>query len=164
LKVYVLRHGQAGNSLDEPGKDAARPLTPDGRREILQIATSLKSLDVGLDLIASSPLKRALETAQLVAKKLGKTKSLQQWEELKPAGDHDTLYKRLSDLKADSQILLVGHEPHLSSLIGEIISGSQNVRLVLKKGGIAKIDLDQIRPKASGDLVWLLTPKLAKMM
>ena len=164
LKLYVLRHGQAGPHVDDPARDAMRPLTAAGRKEIGDIANSLKALGVSFDLIASSPLKRALETAQIVANKLKETKRLEEWDELKGAGDPSALYKRLSALKGSMKILLVGHEPHLSGIIAEIISGKSDVRLVLKKGGIAKVNVDELRPKVSGELVWLLTPKLMKKM
>ena len=163
LKLYVLRHGQAGAHIDDSSKDAVRPLTADGRKEIGEIANSLKRLDVSFELIASSPLKRALETAKIVADKL-KTKNLEQWDELKATGDSGALFTRLSRLKGKMRILLVGHEPHLSGIIGEIVSGKSNVHIVLKKGGMAKVSLDELRPKVSGELVWLLTPKLLKKL
>ncbi len=163
LKLYVLRHGQAGAHIGDSAKDAVRPLTVAGRREIEEIANSLKKLNVRFDLIASSPLKRALETAKIVADKL-KTKNLEQWDELKATSDSSALFRRLSSLKGKMRILLVGHEPHLSGIIGEIISGKSNAHLLLKKGGMAKVSVDELRPKISGNLVWLLTPKLLKKM
>jgi phosphohistidine phosphatase len=164
LKLYVLRHGEAGAHIDDSAKDAVRPLTVAGRKEIGEIANSLKRLDVSFDLIASSPLKRALETAKIVADKLRETKSLEQWDELRATSDPNALYARLSALKGAMRILLVGHDPHLSGITGEIISGKSNVHLVLKKGGMAKINVQELRPKVSGELVWLLTPKLMKKM
>src|SRR5690242_13671808 len=146
LKLYVLRHGQAGAHVDDSGKDAVRPLTAEGRKEIGEIANSLKRLDVSFDLIAASPLKRALETAKIVADKL-KTKNLEQWDELKATSDSSALFRRLSGLKGKLRILLVGHEPHLSGIVGEIISGKSSVRVGLKKGGLAKINVQELRPK-----------------
>ncbi len=164
LKLYVLRHGQAGAHIDDSAKDAMRPLTAAGRKEIGEIAKSLKTLDVTFDLIASSPMKRALETATIVADKLKETKRLEQWDELKATSDPGALYERVSALKGKMRILLVGHDPHLSGIVGEIISGKSNVHLVLKKGGMVKVNVGELRPKVSGELVWLLTPKLMKKM
>jgi phosphohistidine phosphatase len=162
LKLYVLRHGQAGTHMDNSAKDAVRPLTTAGRKEIMEIANSFKRLDLKFDLIASSPLKRAQETAKIVGDKLKEPKRLEQWDELRSTSDPSSLFAKLSVLKG--KILLVGHEPHLSGIIGEIISGKSNVHLVLKKGGVAKVNVEELRPKVSGELVWLLTPKLLKKM
>jgi phosphohistidine phosphatase len=164
LKLYVLRHGQAGTHVDDSAKDAVRSLTAAGRKEIEEIAKSLKLLDVTFDLIASSPLKRAVETAKIVADKLKETKRLEQWDELRGISDPSALYTRLCALKDKRRILLVGHEPHLSGIVGEIISDKSSVHLVLKKGGMVKVNVEELRPKVSGELVWLLTPKLMKKM
>lgn len=162
LDLFVLRHGEAGSKIDDPEKDEARPLTREGRQEMEIIARSLTGLGVQIDLVASSPLPRALQTAEIVSRRFKKLNTLEQWEELKPQSEPDALYRRLSRQKRTSGLLIVGHEPMLSSVIGEIISGNAGVNLVLKKAGLAKVEILGFRPKITGELRWLLTPRLLK--
>jgi phosphohistidine phosphatase len=122
----------------------------------------MKALDLKFDLIATSPLKRASETATIVAKVLKAQKVLEVWDELKPEVESSALYRRLSKLKGDSSILVVGHEPYLSSMIGEIVARKGSARIALKKAGVAKIELTALLPVPSGELRWLLTPRLLK--
>ena len=121
---------------------------------------ALQSLGARFDVVASSPLKRALETAEIVARKFKKLNQLEEWDELKPAGDTSKLFRKLSRLKVTSRILVVGHEPYLSSMIGEIVAGKTSLNLVLKKGGLAKVRINTFKPRISGELRWLLTPKM----
>jgi phosphohistidine phosphatase len=127
-------------------------------------ANSVKRLKLAIDKIATSPLARARETSEIVAKVLRKQKGLEVWDELKPEAETADLYRRLSKLKRESSILLVGHEPYLSGMISELISGDKKSRILLKKGGLAKIAIDSLALKPSGELRWLLTPRQIKRM
>lgn len=162
LEIIFLRHGEAGARTDEPEKDDARPLTRDGRREMEEVAAYLPRLGIETDLIATSPLPRALQTAEIVARGYKMLNKLEQWDELRPGGETQSLYRRLARQKAGSNILIVGHEPQLSGIIGEIISGSAGVNLVLKKSGVAKVEILGFKPKITGELRWLLTPRLIR--
>ncbi len=150
--------------LEVPEKDADRRLTTAGRRDVADVADFLASLKIDLKVIASSPLKRALETGEIAARKLRMLNQLEQWDELKPTADTSNLYQRLSRLGVRQEVLLVGHEPYLSGMIGEIIAGKAGVNLVLKKGGLAKVRLNGFKPAVSGELRWLLTTKLMRKM
>jgi phosphohistidine phosphatase len=163
LDLFVLRHGEAGKGLAAGAKDAERPLTVTGQKEIAEIGKSIKDLGIKFDFILSSPLKRAHQTAAIVAKIMKGEKKMQDWNELKPEGNKMELYKKLSQLKQESSVLVVGHEPYLSTMIGEIIS-SGNVQINLKKGGLARIRVVSFSPKVRGELRWLLTPKQMKIM
>jgi len=148
-----------------PSKDFERPLTESGRDEIESVANSLRDLKVGLDKVATSPLMRAKETAEIVVRVYEENApKLEIWEELRPEGNKQEVIQRLSRLRQDTEVLLVGHEPYLSSLIGEIISGSSSVRISLKKGGVAKIQILSFAPRPAGELRWLLTPRHLKKM
>lgn len=162
LDLFVLRHGEAGVKIDDPEKDDARPLTREGRQEMEVVARSLTGIGVRIDLVASSPLPRAFQTAEVVARRFKKLNRLEQWEELKPQSETDAFYRRLSRQKRSTGLLIVGHEPMLGWMIGEIISGSRGVNLVLKKAGLAKVEILGFRPKITGELRWLLTPRLLK--
>lgn len=156
-----MRHGEAG-SRNSINHDSERALTAEGRMEIEKISKSLKSLNIKIDVVATSPLKRALETAEIVAKTFKLTKKMQVWEELAPEGEVSDLFKRLSRLREDKTVIIVGHEPYLSTLIGNLISNRSGTRIILKKGGTAKVLISSLVPKASGELKWLLTPRQIK--
>lgn len=165
MDVFVLRHGEAGNRVSMPTKDSGRPLTQSGRKEIEEIAESLyDGLKVKIDKIVSSPLARALQTAEIVNKAYRGSSKLETWDELRPDGSRPELERRLSKLGRDANVLLVGHEPYLSMLMSEIISGGNPARIALKKGGVAKICISSFSPRATGELKWLLTPKQIKKM
>ena len=162
LDVFILRHGEAGNRMTVVEEDSERPLTPNGRIEMQKIAKSLKTVGLQTDRIYTSPLRRARETAEITARIL-KIPIVEEWNELKPDASKETLYRRLARLEQNSRPILVGHEPHLSSLIGEII-GTKEARIVLKKGGLAKVRITSFTPRISGELRWLLTPKITARM
>ncbi len=162
MELYFLRHGEAGNRQKLIVADTKRTLTASGRGEIEEVAKSLSRLKVKPDLIMTSPLARARETAEIIAN-AQKLRNLEQWEELKPEGNIQQFYDRLSKFKSDASLLVVGHEPNLTAMISEII-GAPGGRLVLKKGGIARVRVDKLVPKVSGELRWLLSPGLIKKL
>lgn len=164
MELLILRHGEAGNRSSSVNKDFGRDLTASGRTTMEDVARSINGLNLVVDKIATSPLPRAKESAEIVAKALNKQKDLEVWDELKPEGQTADLYRRLSKLKGESSILLVGHEPYLSGLISELISGSNGSRIILKKSGMAKVVVSSLGTKPSGRLKWLLTPKQMKRM
>jgi phosphohistidine phosphatase len=164
MDLLILRHGEAGARIPVASKDSDRALTVAGKREVEEVAGSLKTLKLEIDYIVSSPLTRSLETAQVVAKGLGKAKDLEVWDELKPEGDRSALYARLAKLRQESSVLMVGHEPYLSFLISDLISGNTRSRIVLKKAGMAKVSVSSLTPKATGELRWLLTPRQIKKL
>jgi phosphohistidine phosphatase len=88
--------------------------------------------------------------------------NLEDWDELKPEAAKQALVEKLSKLKADSAILLVGHEPFLSSFISELAFGNPSGNLVLKKGSFAKLRILSNFPKMTAELRWLLTPRLMR--
>ncbi len=165
VNIFVLRHGEAGTHAALPSKDSERPLTESGRDEVEKVAESLLSLRVEFDRISTSPLKRAKDTAEIIVKAYNAdSPKLEVWEELRPEGSKIDLIQRLSKLKQDSDVMLVGHEPYLSTFVGEIISGSALSRIVLKKAGVAKVQIHSFAPKINGELRWLLTPRQLRKM
>lgn len=154
MKVYFLRHGIAVEGGDWKGSDYDRPLTDEGRKKMANEAEALKQLDLGLDAILTSPLVRAKDTAAIVAESL----KMQVKEDERLGGDFDVpaLEEILKDHAGAKTLMLVGHEPSFSAVIGRLIG---EARLDLKKGGLACVDL----PDAStttGELLWLIPPKL----
>ena len=152
MQLYFLRHGEA----DWPGwskPDDERPLTDFGNKEVRQVAKFLDRLNVNPDLIVSSPLPRALQTAEVAAEQL-KTK-LRQDEALEPGfgiSELSTLLKR----HHSKALMLVGHEPDFSSVISALTGGF----IKMSKAGMALVDLDPETEK--GRLLWLFPPKFAR--
>jgi len=152
MQLYFLRHGEA----DWPGwtkSDDERPLTDFGKKEAGQVAKFLKRLKVKPDLIVTSPLPRASQTAEVAAQQL-KAK-LRQDEALEPGfgiSQLRTLLKR----HGSKVLMLVGHEPDFTSVISALTGAS----LKLSKAGVALVDIDPETEK--GRLLWLFPPKFAR--
>jgi phosphohistidine phosphatase len=152
MQLYFLRHGEA----DWPGwtkPDDERPLTDSGKKEVRQVAKFLSRLKVKLDSIVTSPLPRALQTAEIAAEQL-KTK-LGQDEALEP-GFGITELRTVLERHRSKVLLLVGHEPDFSSVISALTGAS----LKLSKAGVALVDID--RDTEKGRLLWLFPPKVAR--
>jgi phosphohistidine phosphatase len=164
VDLYVLRHGEAGKRLAAGSKDSERALTVAGAKEVEEIAGAIAKLGIKPDLVATSPLARAHQTAAIVAKKLKIKNRLQDWDELKPEGSRIRLYERLAKFKPEASVMVVGHEPYLSSLVSELAFDGQKGRVVMKKGGLARVGLTSLRPRPKGELRWLLTPRIMKRM
>jgi phosphohistidine phosphatase len=156
MDLFILRHGKAEQSSDRA--DGKRALTADGKDEMRKIGKWMHQKKFRFDVIATSPLTRAYETAEIVARLLGQKERLVVWEELGPGGDLDALSYRSSLYGEDAAIILIGHEPMLSTLISRIISGYDTGSLILAKGGLAKIRNFSFDKRPSGELQWLLTP------
>jgi phosphohistidine phosphatase len=157
MDLFILRHGKAGQSSDTGG-DSTRRLTKAGRSEIRKVARWMNKKKIRFDYLATSPLTRAHQTAEIVAKSLDLKDLVEVWDELAPGGDPDTLCYHASQAGKDASVILVGHEPGLSDLIGRIITGGDTASLVIAKGGLAKIRNFSFDDKPSGELQWLLTP------
>jgi phosphohistidine phosphatase len=116
LDLYILRHGDAGKRIAvAAGQDSGdATLTIAGREEIAVLARSLKHLNLKFDAIISSPLKRAIQTAKIIAKALVMEKRISIWNESVPEGNRSKLYNRLNQYTRQSTILIVGHQPYLT--------------------------------------------------
>jgi phosphohistidine phosphatase len=164
MDLFILRHGEAGKRSASRGNDSNRPLTAVGEKEITEIAKAFKKIGIKFDAILTSPLKRAQQTADLVASQIKAQKKMRQLQELSPEGSKSDLYHTLSSFKEGTSILVVGHNPYLSEMISEVVTDGKYGRIDIKKGGIARIRVTNATPKFKGELRWLLTPRLLKLM
>ncbi len=156
MDLYFLRHGDALGKDEWRGDDSARALSEEGVQQIRREAKTLAGLSLGISLILSSPLVRALKTAEIVAAALGLEDSLLTDKRLSPGFDPPALRDILADHADVSAVMLVGHEPDFSETIGACIGGG---RVECKKGGLARLDItDPARPR--GSLLWLLPPRV----
>ena len=157
--VYFLRHASAGHHLANPAQDEKRPLDDPGIEQCTQIGRALNAMDVHVDAVISSPLKRATQTASLVANELGFDGKLQRTPALRPSAQMDAFRELLNKNAQLEAVMVVGHNPSLSQFLSLLISeGASESSVDLKKCGIARVDLSG----GMGILKWLLTPKMVQ--
>ena len=156
MELYFLRHGEAGKKDEWEGEDAERPLNKEGVSRMKQEAEAIAGLDLGLELIITSPLVRARQTADIVARELGMQKSLVIDDRLAPGFGRDALLQLLKKHSGRRALMLVGHDPDFSQTIAACIGGG---RLECKKGGLARVDIDD-PATLHGTLIWLMPPRV----
>jgi len=159
--IYLLRHGPATPRGDAAYPlDSDRPLTPKGIKRTRRIADGMRRLKVSFDVMVTSPYKRALETAFVVARQYGAGQTIQTCAALAPEVLPEEVIRVLQEKYASSrELLLVGHEPQLSALISTLTTGSAGARPLLKKGGLCKLQVDKLQAGKYATLLWLLTPR-----
>jgi len=166
MNLYLMRHGLAVER-GAPGYDSdrERPLTSKGERKVRRVAEALVRMEVSFDAIVSSPLVRAQQTADLVSEEMKCKEKVQLTEHLAPAGSAKDLVNLLQHLPGSPQaILLVGHEPDLGLLAATLLAGGDQVTIVFKKGGVAKLAVEGLRAGRCATLEWLLTSRQLEMM
>ncbi len=164
MKLFFLRHGIAA----EKGaftRDADRPLTEEGIKEMKKIAKGMAALEVRPDVIYSSPFVRAKQTAEIAADTLKLGSKLKFHDALQADSNPSKLIQELAHTsRPPESVMLVGHEPTLSLLISCLLTGKIEGILALKKGGLCKLETDDLKFGKCAELKWLLTPKqLMKM-
>jgi phosphohistidine phosphatase len=165
MKLLIVRHGQAGDreqfaATGQP--DELRPLTKEGMREMKNVARALHRVVPAIATLATSPLVRARQTAEAIAKEydisIVETDSLVPES---PLADFESWARRgaTGDVTA-----VVGHEPHLSSLAAWLLGQSGDARIELKKAGACLLDFDALPTRGSGTLRWLLSPGVIRRL
>lgn len=162
MDVYVLRHGKAELRSPSIKSDYKRALTVIGKKDLQHISKAIKNMNIKFDYIISSPLLRARQTAEIVLSFVKTKRSIVFWNELKPESSVEEISKKLYTLKPDSSVLLVGHEPILSELVGSLISDG-TTSIILKKGGFAHVQCVIQNSIITGTLRSLLTPKQLRL-
>jgi phosphohistidine phosphatase len=159
--VYFLRHANAGEKLSTPKKDEKRGLDREGIEQCGYVGRALAALDVQVDAIISSPLKRSTQTAVLVGNEMGFEGKLQIEPALRPEATILDFRKLLEKYARTEAIMVVGHNPNLSEFVGHIVSGAGcEANIELRKGAVAKVELR----RSSGSLSWCLTPKVLRSL
>jgi phosphohistidine phosphatase len=159
MQVYLLRHGIAEEAKTGMS-DAERSLTPDGRRKLRQVLSSAAEAGVQPDLILSSPLKRAIQTAELAQQVLKSKNEILQSNSLVPASNPDEVWEEIRRHKKASSILLAGHNP-LFARLAPYLLGTPDVHVDFKKGAMMRLDFESLSIKPRGVLRWYLTARLA---
>jgi phosphohistidine phosphatase len=158
MNLYLMCHAVVAEP-DENIEESQRPLTEKGRKKLGKIARNLEKLELEFDLILTSPHLCARKTADVVADALDiKKKHVIESENLTPLGAADKLVEEINAREAVENLLLVGHEPFLSQLIGMLIAGDAGISVTLKKAGVCKLSMEQLSYGRCATLEWLLTP------
>jgi phosphohistidine phosphatase len=154
VRLHLLRHAHAGDAFEWQGDDARRPLTAKGRKQAERLGRFMCEHGIRPDVIVSSPLLRALQTAEIVATELGMT--VRRDARLGSGFGKQELWTLLDELGA-REPLLVGHEPDLSTLLSYLVDAPG---LPMKKGTLATVDLETRLGDGEGILRWLLPPEV----
>lgn len=160
MDLYIIRHAIAVDEANtDYESDSERPLTDKGRKKMRQIAKGLRNLGVEFDLILSSPYVRARETAEILADVFKMKKKLAFSDNLIPLGNPELFIGEINEKYSGMSIALVGHEPHLSALVGLLTAEHAKLDITLKKGGVCYLRADDLHHQDHrATLEWLLTP------
>jgi phosphohistidine phosphatase len=159
--VYFLRHANAGEHLVDPRKDEKRALDKEGIEQCGIVGRALAALDVQVDAMISSPLKRAAQTASLVGNELSYEGKLQLEDALRPSASFTDFRRLLEKHSKQEAIMVVGHNPNLSEFLGRSISETGcEAGTELKKGAVAKVEMG----RNAAVLQWCLTPKILRLL
>jgi phosphohistidine phosphatase len=167
MNLFLLRHASAGTRRTNPVVDVKRPLDKEGKRHSLQLAYVLNALNVNFDLIVSSPLKRSLQTAQLIGTETAYESPILASEALAPSATFPQFQRLLHECSSYENVLVVGHNPNITAFLVQLISApngqtsSRNQpRIRLRKGSIARVSLQ----RGPATLQGLLDPRVVRAL
>jgi phosphohistidine phosphatase len=169
MRLLMMRHGIAAPLGDGVESDAQRPLSDEGRQKTRAAAQGLLIYEPQLDLIASSPLLRARQTADIVRDRYSKIAcarkaSPQIWPELETAG-YTGMMQRLQNVDPNATVLCTGHEPGLSRFVAQLLTGSPDgLQVEFKKASVCALELDYAFDTPHATLLYHLTPKQLRLL
>ncbi len=157
--IYLVRHAiaapAAGGMSDED-----RPLTAEGQEKMRRATAGLRHLDVAPDVLLASPLRRAQETAAVIAGELHLESAIAILPPLAPGHDAEEVCKALRTHRSARELMLVGHEPNMGMLASYLLTGSSTlVSVPFKKSAVAAIAVEAVPPRSAGVLLWFMTAK-----
>jgi phosphohistidine phosphatase len=159
--LYFLRHASAGQRMSDAKKDEKRGLDKDGIEQCGYIGRALASMGVQVDVMISSPLKRATQTASLVGNEMGHEGKLLVETALRPEATFADFQKMLEKYARQDSMMVVGHNPNLREFLGRIIADNGCEAVVdMKKGAVAKVELR----RNAGSLSWCITPRILRVL
>ena len=157
--LYFVRHASAGTATSNLKKDEKRPLDDDGIQQCGVVGRALAALNVQPDVIISSPLKRATQTASLIGNELGYEGKLLLEPALRPEASFADFRRMLEKYAKHEAIMVVGHNPSITEFLARIITTSGSEAMVdFKKGAVARAETT----RHAATLNWFLTPKMAR--
>lgn len=157
--IYFVRHASAGERVLNPKKDEKRPLDADGIEQCGQVGRALAAINVQPDVIISSPLKRATQTASLIGNEIGYEGKLQLEPAMRPEASFAEFRRMLEKYAKHEAIMVVGHNPSITDFLARLITKSGSAALIeFKKGAVARAESE----RQSARLNWFITPKIAR--
>lgn len=164
MNLFILRHASAGTKRANPILDLKRPLDKEGKEQCLRLAHVLNAMKVSFDLVVSSPLKRSLQTAQLVATETGYEIPILPSTNLAPEAKLADFMRLLQEAGDRENVLLVGHNPNLQAFLGAMLAAPQENGKVpqvrLRKASLARLSLT----RGPAVLVGLLDARVVKTL
>lgn len=161
MKLLIVRHADAGDR-DEFAKtgepDNLRPLSPKGREQMRDVSEGLRAVVPSADLIVTSPYTRAVQTAEIVRGAYGNVPQ-EMSDTLEPDASNADFETWMRSHGDKAVVIAVGHEPHLGMLATWLMTGGDESRIELKKGGACLLAFDGRVKKGDGMLRWLMGPK-----
>lgn len=155
-RIYLVRHGIAEDAA-ESGRDRDRALTPQGRGRLRREAAGLRRMGVRAGVLATSPARRARETAELLRNALPEAR-VEVWPELAPGVDERLLCARLERRESGADVVLVGHQPDLGEILAYLLTGSRgSFATRFRKGAVACLRAPSHRAPGRAVLEWLVT-------
>ncbi len=147
-----------GPFAEIPLLDSKRGLVKEGKEQCMLMARALNALKVPIDVIVSSPLKRALQTAQFVGTELGYDARVEISAALGPQATFADFQDMLGEYAGHEGMLAVGHNPNMFQFLGRLITGNGGAAIRMRKASIARVDLDHHPPR----LQWLIDPRTVR--
>jgi phosphohistidine phosphatase len=159
MEIYFLRHANAGRPNINREKDEQRPLDKTGIEQCQVMGGALASLGVKPDVIISSPLVRARETASIVADEIGHREKIVLDNAMRPDAEYSDFQQLLARYKSADAIMVVGHNPSQTEFLNRLLTGNSSEAIELKKGAVARIDMEARKPAV---LKWIMPPKVVR--
>ncbi|HLI78338.1 MAG TPA: phosphohistidine phosphatase SixA [Candidatus Binataceae bacterium] len=158
MMLYIMRHGLAEEPTPK-GDDSARKLTSKGVDKIRKAAAGMRAMGLAFNVILTSPITRAMETAEIVAGELGGSKP-RAMPELSTGASPAGLLEAIVKLKLPESVLVVGHEPTLSRLASLMLTGSsESAGIKLKQGGVIALEFPDRVERGAAQLRWMMTQR-----
>ena len=159
MEIILIRHAKAENrDANSWPDDDLRPLTAEGRAEQRAATKAMKAMGIKFDFLVTSPLLRARETTDIVAKGYRWTEAPQVAEELGHGYGVSAVVKLLAKFPPDATVAMVGHEPDLSDLTGALVTKDGRLNIAVKKSGVVGIEFDGPADAGKGTLLFHLKP------
>jgi phosphohistidine phosphatase len=159
--VYLLRHASAGQHTLNSKEDEKRPLDKEGEKQSRDVGRAFAALKIEVDVVVSSPLTRALQTARIAAKEFGLDDKIVTDDSMRPEASYDQFQDLLSRYRKNKAILVVGHNPSITEFVQRQLTGNESRDwFEFKKGAVVKLEVEG--QKAT--LNWVITPKLVRVL
>ena len=161
MVIYFLRHANAGQKhFSNPAKDEKRPLDKVGEEQSHDVGRALAAIGVTVNVIISSPLTRAVQTANIVSQELGHEEKTVLDDALRPEATFEQFKVLFNRYKDKPSIMVVGHDPSMTEFVNRILSGGRPMAAIeMKKAGVAKVEIELRRPAV---LRWCMPPKVVQ--